>query len=113
MRIVDRKTFLAMPANTLFSKYEPCFFGPLEIKGETWGNDFLSQQIADAIECRGSIDFANILDDAQAHGTSVAMDLHCMGRDGCFDDELFAVWQPNDIAALIERLKECLPRTRN
>lgn len=35
MRIVDRKTFLAMPIGTVFSKYEPCVFGNLCIKGET------------------------------------------------------------------------------
>lgn len=109
MRIVDRKTFLAMPANTVFSKYEPCFFGPLEIKGDTWESDFLTQQIADAIACKGSSDFAAKLEDAQADGTSLTLDFDCMGRDGCFDDELFAVWEPADVAGLIERLKECLP----
>lgn len=48
MRIVDRETFLGMPSGTLYAKYEPCVFGPLEIKCDTCGNDFVSQQIVDA-----------------------------------------------------------------
>lgn len=110
MKIVNRAQFLALPPNTLFSKYSPCFFGELEIKGQTWGdcNDFLSQQVSDAIACTGSEDFSNKLEDAQESGDSLAMDFQCMGRDGCFDaDQLFAVWEPADVAALIERLKPC------
>jgi len=107
MRIVDRKTFLALPGEVLFSKYEPCTFGPLTIRGEVWGhcNDFLTQSIADAVECNRSSDFACTLDDAQESGGSFAIDLDCMGRDGMFDDDqLFAIWEPADVAALIERL---------
>jgi hypothetical protein len=111
MKIVNRAQFLAMPPNTLFSKYTPCMFGPLEIKGETWGcNDFLSQQVADAIACTGSEDFADKLEDAELSGATLVMDFDCLGRDGCFDeDQLFAVWESADVAALIARLKECLP----
>ncbi len=115
MKIVNRAQFLALPPNTLFSKYNPCFFGELEIKGETWDhcNDFLSQQVACAIACTGSQDFADKLEDAQELGVSLAMDFDCQGRDGCFDeDQLFAVWEPADVAALIERLTACLPGER-
>jgi hypothetical protein len=110
MKIVNRATFLAMPANTLFSKYAPCYFEGLTIKGDTWGNDFLTQQIADAIDSAGGGDFTNKLERAEELGESLAMDFDCMGRDGCFDDgQLFAVWEPDDVVALIERLKDCLP----
>lgn len=106
MKIVDRKTFLALPAETLFSKYEPCVFGDLCIKGDSIGsNDFAYQQIADAVAAHDSGEFANKLFDAQASGESVAMDFDCQGRDGLFDDDqLFAVWEPADVAALIARL---------
>jgi hypothetical protein len=110
MKIVNRQHFLALPPNTLFSKYTPCVFGPLEIKGETWAhcNDFLSQQVADAIACSGSEDFSAKLEDAQELGASVAMDFNCLGRDGCFDeDQLFAVWESADVASLIDRLQQC------
>lgn len=108
MKIIDRKTFLAMPAYTLFSKWKPCSFGPLEIKGETWGEDYLTQQIADAVECSDSGDFFDKCCAAAETGESLAMDLDCPGRDGCFDlDQKFAVWEREDILALLENLAAC------
>lgn len=110
MKIVDRKTFLAMPAGTLFSKYEPCVFGALEIKGDTLENcgDFGVQQIADAIECYDSGDFG-LKCTMMENGISVGLDLDCQGRDGLFDEnQLFAVWEPKDVEALIERLSDAL-----
>lgn len=109
MKIVDRKTFLSLPAETLFSKYEPCVFGDLCIKGDTLGsNDFAYQQIADAIACNDSGEFADKLLAAERTGGSVALDLDCQGRDGLFDDDqLFVVWEPADVAALIARLSKC------
>ena len=110
MRIVNRKTFLALPANTLFSKYEPCYFGELQIKGETTEfNDFLTQDIADAIEGCPSR-HGDILEDSADKGTSFSMDFECCGRDGCYydDDQLFAVWEQADVEGLIIRLIQCL-----
>lgn len=106
MKIVDRKAFLTLPPETLFSKYEPCVFGDLCIKGDTIGsNDFAYQQIADAVAAHDGGEFANKLFDAKASGGSVAMDFDCQGRDGLFDaDQLFAVWEPADVAALLVRL---------
>lgn len=106
MKIVDRKTFLSLPGETLYSEYEPCNFGPLQIKSDTIGaNDFSTQQIADAVRCNNSAEFADILLDAQRTGASFSMDFDYLGRDGMFDDEqLFAIWEPGDVAALIERL---------
>ena len=110
MKIVDRKTFLALPPETLFAKYEPCAFEDLCIKGETWGDDFLVQDITGSIECCDSNEFVNRLDHSEATEESVPMDFECTGRDGCFDEgQLFAVWEPNDVRALIERLGRCLP----
>lgn len=109
MKIVDLTTFRAMPAGTLFSKYAPCYFEALTIKGDTWEYDFLTQQIADAITNTGSDNFCEQLDDAQATGGSLTMDFDCLGRDGCFDkDQLFAVWERPDVEALISRLQETL-----
>jgi len=110
MKIVNLTAFRALPENTVFSKYAPCYFEELQIKGETWEVDFLSQPIADAIETDGAGDFSDKLRRAQETGESLAMDFHCPGRDGLFEpDQLFAVWEPDDVLALIERLKECLP----
>ena len=109
MKIVNRETFLALPPGTLFSKYEPCVFEDLCIKGETWGNDFQVQQIADAIESTGCEDFSKRLFHSEVEGDSLPMDFNCMGRDGCFDDDqLFAVWERADVEALIVRLTKTL-----
>lgn len=111
MKIVDRKAFLALPENTLFSKYEPCSFEELTIKGESWlhCDDFLTQGVVDAIECSGPHEWADKLFDSQENGTSMKMDFDCQGRDGCFDaDQLFAVWELQDVEALIARLQLCL-----
>lgn len=111
MKIVDRKTFLQMPINTLFSTYIPCLFGDLSIKGRKVGdNDYYYQQISDAIRCGGSGEFADILFKAQETGDSIKLDFYCEGRDGSFEDGLFAVWEKEDVAQLIERLQLCLLR---
>lgn len=110
MKIVGRKAFLAMPVGVLYSKYMPCIFGPLEIKGETWSHcdDFLTQQVADAIDCTGSGDFGEKCQ-LMEEGVSAAVNLDCLGSDGCFDaDQLFAVWEAADLAALIARLQQCV-----
>ena len=111
MKIVDRKTFLAMPAGVLYSKYRPCIFGELSIKGKTVADiDFYVQQIADSVKCHDSGEFADVLFDATANGTSFALDFACEGRDGMFDEhQLFAVWEPQDVAALIARLQQVTP----
>lgn len=109
MKILNLEQFRALPENILFSKYEPCVFGELEIKGETWECDFLTQQITGAIDCEDSGDFIDKLDAAQKSGASISIDLDCMGRDGCFDDgQLFAVWEDEDVAKLIARLQQCM-----
>ena len=115
MKIIDRKGFLGLPAETLFSKYEPSIFDPLEIKGDSLifnpdgSGDFCSQQIHDAIDSHSSGDFGNKLDDALELGKSLTMDFDCQGRDGCFDqDQLFAVWEKKDVVALIGRLEKLL-----
>lgn len=106
MKIVDLKTFLSMPVGTVFCKYEPCFMEPLHIKGENCGErDFFYQSIADAVDANDSGEFFELLDNSEKTGAEVRLDFNCQGRDGCFkDDQLFAVWHPNDVRALIQRL---------
>lgn len=107
MRIVDRATFLALPAGTLYAKYKPCCTDGLCIKGENCGkNDWFYQDLSLPLKCHGSGEWADRLLTAQETGESVALDLQSEGRDGCFEaDQLFAVWEPDDVAQLIARLK--------
>ncbi len=115
MKIVTRAQLMEYPPNTVYSTYAPCWFGELLIKGNTIENhgkniDWFEQAIADAIDCNDSGEYADKLDDAQKNGTSLQMDFDCEGRDGLFDHaQLYAVWEPQDVVALIERLKQCLP----
>jgi len=110
MKIVNLKQFLALPDETLYAKYRPCYMEAMEIKVTNCGErDFLSQSIADAIDCTDSGDFADKLDDAAEDGISLAMDFNSCTRDGCFEDgQLFAIYERADIQAMIERLQVCL-----
>jgi hypothetical protein len=96
---------MKLPENTLFSKYEPCCFEDLMIKGKTMSNDFLVQAIADAIEHEDSGEFCDKLEDCRKNGTSVNMDFYCESRDGFFEeDQLFAIWEEKDKLDLLKRL---------
>lgn len=109
MKIVDRKAFLAMPPGTLFSKYEPCCFHGLAIKDETWGNDFLAQEITDSVAINsgeGTAEIFEVLEDSRLNGASFRLDLDSLGRDGFYNqDQLFSVWEPEDVDVLIARLQ--------
>ena len=110
MRIVNLKTFLAMPAGTLFAKFEPHVFGDLCIKEDSIGlRDFGYQNLADAVKAKDSGEYGDLLDESIEGGIELAMDFECAGRDGCFvDDQLFAVYSVADVAALIGRLQVAL-----
>ena len=117
MKIVNLQTFLTYPANTLFSKYKPCCFDSLAIKGESLleTNDFqVSLDIAGALECAGTDDFYEKLDRALKDGISLKMEFETDGRDGAYDeDQLFSVWEADDIRLLINHLKKCLETAGN
>lgn len=111
MRIVDRKTFLAMPAGTLFAKWAPNYFLDLMIKEETVGeNDFIQQDLIpwfeDTNDCGHHLDQ---LEAIQRGEPSPPLDFDCSGRDGAFDaDQLFAVFEKHDVEALTSRLRRAL-----
>ena len=111
MRIVDRKTFLSLPANTLFCKYHASRgFQELQIKGDSLSsNDYISQAIADAIENNSSEQYAELLHKAEFDGANISMDFDSGYRDGLFDgdDVKFAVYDQEDVSRLIARLREC------
>jgi len=108
MKLLNRKDFLALDGEWLFSKYEPFVFGDLTIKIENFGdNDFITQQIVDAVACTGTEDFIDKLNNAETN--DINMDFYNEGRDGCLDkDQLFAVWSKDDVKALIDRLQKVL-----
>lgn len=109
MKIVTRDQFVLLPAGTVYAKYQPCCFEELCIKGDSIsGVDFFSQSVIE-IEAKDSGQYMDRLDQGQYLGESIAMDLNVQGRDGCFDDkQLFAVYEPQDVRGLIDRLQQAL-----
>lgn len=109
MKIVNRAQFLALPAGTVFSKFERHILGDLAIKDATVaGCDFYAQPIAEAVDAHDGSDFADKLESGIA-GADVPLDLDCPVRDGqADDDQLFAVWSAEDVAALVARLQRAM-----
>lgn len=110
MRIVDRDTFLALPNGTVFAKYEPVVFGPLAVKRESLrGVDFFYSSITDEVDAGDPFELLERCDHSQKTGENVVMDFNTWGRDGCFNaDQLFAVWDCEDVEGLIECLTQSL-----
>lgn len=120
MRIVDRKTFLALPSGTVFMKFpaQPADGsyadlapdGCLQIKWDTCGEDFVTQDLVPFPD--GWQDCKDIFDDMQAmlRGEPGKMaDYDCAGRDGLFDkDQFFQVWDIDDHQKLIGLLYKAL-----
>lgn len=111
MRIVDRQTFLAMPAGTVFAKYEPHSFRELAIKEETIGQDFVVQDLSPWFGS-SSEEFFDTLEGLLNGAESPPLEFDFAGRDGLFDQgQLFAVLSARDLAALIARLQMALDAT--
>jgi hypothetical protein len=124
MKIVNLEEFRKLPVGTLFMNYEPCIFGDLCAKGETWECDFLMEDITHEIDANDCGDFSHKLHEAEEKGTSVVMDFDCTSRDGMFDKkqlfavysrdgmfdkkQLFAVYEKVDIEMLQDKLKRCV-----
>lgn len=102
MKLVDRKTFMTLPAGIVYAEYEPCIMGPLLIKGKTiqtglentdWFYDCIEAPSFDANGDTARFDY-------------YGYDYHGSSRDGGFDDkQRYAVFERGDVRALIERLQ--------
>lgn len=111
MRIVNLDEFLKLPPETLFHKYTPQCFEGMEIKvGNSGVMDFVIDNLFGAIANTSSDDIYEKLNAAcEDSSVSLKMDFEYTGRDGSFDeDQLFAVYEQDDIKALIARLQKCL-----
>ncbi|WP_219097616.1 hypothetical protein [Pseudomonas sp. UMAB-40] len=114
MRIVDRKTFLAMPEGTVFAKYDPSIIREPMVKFESIPGhgelvDFRYASLTDQVDCSGSLERDHIMDAAEENGTPFALHFNTSSRDGLFDaDQLFAVWERADVEGLIARLQSAL-----
>lgn len=110
MKIVNRETFLTLPAGTVFAKYTPCSFGDVQMKADTCGADFVCNSLIPMFEGWSDSDsFLRVCDAMEAGESSPPFDYDSYGRDGFFDqDQLFAVFERRDLEALISQLQACL-----
>lgn len=113
MKIVNRATFLTYPAGTVFCKYRPCVFGELQVKvcnPGTWEPDFCSVQLSGDVwfqGCSGSDEYFDKIDACERGETELRPDYESSSRDGLYEeDQFFAIYDKQDIQALIEKLKQ-------
>jgi hypothetical protein len=93
MKIIDRKSFLDLPSGVLYSKYRPCTFDALSIKGNTRHGDFNTLLIAETL----------VSDQPALEDGCERLDRWC--RDGLFDqNQWFAVWEKTDVETLVRTL---------
>lgn len=116
MKIYNRKDFMELPAGVVFVKHnEPT---GISVKGDTLTNqqgentDWIATDYSDYIcsyannpnDAEDLVDVMSSDDDK----SSVALKPGC-GRDGCFsNDDLFIVYEPDDIRLIAEALQNAL-----
>lgn len=107
MRIVDRKTFLAMPAGTVFSDYRPAICGPIEVKTRTHGNDFSSLHFEGAARIDDGEQPVDAYFDMQ-DGNVRPLEVYEQ-RAGDFNDEqLYLIYEREDVQGIIALLQRAL-----
>lgn len=112
MRIVDRDTFLTMPAGTIFAKFGDTegapghhYFGEVCVKWDTCGADFVVQDLTGQFTgwtgSESHFDELQRMSDDPTHESPVVT-YDSAGRDGYFDRrQLFAVWSKDDAKGLL------------
>lgn len=108
MKIINKLEFFKLPAGVLYHEYEPCVFRGLLVKGDSWESDYIEMDLIGNIESQNSSQFVDILYEAEETGKSFNLDFDNYGRNGMFsNDQLYAVYEQEDLNQLIEFLKTC------
>jgi hypothetical protein len=112
MRVVDRKSFLALPPGTIYCKGVRWAFDAMCIKDDSLENDWIYLNMAWP-SARDSGAAVDLLDKSLETGSSFACE-DAFGRDGCFDDDaVFLIFEMDDLLALKNRVEtaiDILPR---
>lgn len=99
MRVVDRKTFLRLPAGTIYCKGHPWVFGSICVKADSLANDWIYLDPAGP-SAHDSGEASDLLEQSLATGSSFACE-DAMGRDGCFNEEdVFLIFERADLESL-------------
>lgn len=107
MRIVNRKTFLELPAGTVYCKGVRWAFDGLSIKGDSLENDwfYLDPAWASAHDSGEAIE---ILERSLEIGISFACE-DAESRDGRFDDDaVFMIFEKIDLVTLSHHINAAL-----
>lgn len=112
MKIIGRAAFLSLPSGTVYAKYQPCCFDEIAIKGDTCFG-FKQEPIDWFYQSLNDTNFEGVNDsgawmqhlDAIQRGEPSGKLEEVESRDGLFDrDQLFAVWELDDVRFLIRML---------
>jgi len=118
MKIVSRRALMAMPAGTVYQTYEPCVFGTIRVKAQTIHSDgraidwfeVCGISTPDFEDCHHAGDFLDACERME-RGENVPVAVDALCRDGMFaDDQLYAVWDSEDVARLVSALQGNIPR---
>lgn len=108
MRLVDRKTFLALPEGTIYAKGKPWAFESLNIKDENAGSNDWWYFEPCWIESAGSHEHFDFLEEMQTKGTSYPMQ-ESISRDGLYDDDaIFLVFERADLLRLRDMIDKAI-----
>ena len=108
MRIVDRATFMALPAGTLFAEGEPWAFEPMRFKYETLpSNDWVELDPC-GVAASSSMTANDYMEDMLVNGSSYPMEDSC-GRNGLFHEKaVFLVFERADLLKLRDMIDEAI-----
>lgn len=109
MRIVDRKTFLALPAGTFYREGEPWAFGDLCLKHDTLGtNDWVEQHFENP-EAKSSDELFDRFEEMLQQEASYPLDAENTMRNGMFeDDSIFLIYEANDLRILRDAIDKVI-----
>ena len=106
MKILNTEEFAKLPEGVLFSEWKPNFLGDLQIKGEAYVSrgwfSFTSAPV-------NSIDIS--LEEDLESGDSIPVDLEHYTKDVLPTEQLFAVWESDDLRKLISKLETAIEVT--
>lgn len=111
MRIVDRATFLALPAGTVYAKYQPQICESISIKQSCVGDNDWTYTPLDTISFIDSEDDGDLSDklDGMEAGDEVKTEMYISYRDGLFNkNDRFMIYDQTDTKNLIELLTQTL-----
>jgi len=105
-KILNRDEFLKLPADTVYAECDTgANIGALGIMNGVIGSDEFWLQELTETEGNMITDFEN----KDGSFKELKIDLNCVSRDGGFDqDQLFLVFDKQDVQDLIDRLQKCL-----